>query len=219
VPETEHPAPSAPAATPAQAAPTATPPRKRSGCLGCLTWILILFVVFALLIGLALSLFFRIPQRLGIIPNAAERHFVATPDREAAAALLAEARAQGLDTRGVSLYVFPYKEGGGSAAIAMFDARKGFSFGQGGRLNPLGAAFSQIAGGPTAERLGIERVTVVYVSGKGQDLMTLSAARDSALSFANGSMSEEQFMSVLDGDIHLPAVLDEQIESFQKMTQ
>jgi hypothetical protein len=203
------------------APPTLTNPakRKKGGCRGCLKIFLIVLAVLLVIFGIIAALFYRIPQRLGLMPNKAEKLLVATPDREAADELLAEARARGMSTQGVSLYVLPYKDGNGSVASAIFDSREGFSFSQGGRLNPVGQAFSQIAGGPVAEKLNIERITVTYISAKGEDLMSLSAKRSDSLAFANGSMSEEQFMSVLGGDINLPAVVNEQIDSINRMLE
>lgn len=155
---------------------------------------------------------------MGLMNRAAARQLMSTPDREGAEALLAEARARGMSTQGVDLVLIPYKDGGNVAAV-VFDGGSGFSFGQGGALANVGRAFSQIAGGPTADRLDIKYVTAVYVSPKGQQLMALSASRADSLTFANGGMSEEQFMAKLNGDINLPAVINEQIDSLQQLAQ
>src|SRR3989344_264638 len=123
--------------------------KKRGGCRGCLKWIGIILLVLIILGAIVAALLYRVPEKLGLVPSKAEKLLVMTPDREAGAELLAEARARGLNTQGVSLYIFPYKDSAGSIATATFDSREGFTFTQGGQLNPIAASFSQVAGGPT----------------------------------------------------------------------
>lgn len=195
------------------------PKKRRGGCRGCLKWLGILILLFLIIVGIVAALFFRVPQSLGLMSNAAKKYLVATPDRAGAEELLRQAQARGLSARGVHLYVLPYKDGNGSVASVVMDSREGFSFGQGGGLKSVASVFSQIAGSAKADELGIKYVTATYVSPKGQDLMSLSASRADALSFAGGGMSDTEFMSKLNGDINLPAVIGEQIESLQRMSQ
>jgi hypothetical protein len=193
--------------------------KKRGGCWGCFKWILYIIAALFIVCGIIAIFLFRVPEKLGLMPNKAEKLLVTTPDRGAANDLLEEAQASGLSTQGVSLFVFPHKEGNGNVAVAVFDAREGFSFSQGGQLDPVGQAFAQIASGPTAERLNIERVTITYISEQGADLMSMSAKRSDAVAFANGSMTQEEFINVLAGDVNLPAIVDEQIDSINRMMQ
>lgn len=205
------------------ATPTPSPApllkKKKSVIRRIFKWLGILLLIFLVLVGILLALFFRVPEKLGLMPNAAKKHLVYTPDRNAGEELLESVRQMGMNTEGVSIYVMPYKNGDGSVAAVVMDQREGFHFDQSGGLDPLVRVFTQVAGSSKAEELNIKYVTATYVSAKGQDLISLSASRADSLTFANGGMTDEQFMSKLNGDINLPAVLDEQMESFNRMMQ
>lgn len=193
--------------------------KKKRGCRGCFKGCFILFLILFVIGGIAAFFLYRVPQRLGLLPNAAKREFVQTPNRAAGQTLLEEATTRGFNPQGAHLYVLPYKDDSGNAVIALLDSREGFAFARSGDTDPVGQAFVQIAGGPKAEELKIKHVTIVYVSARGEDLMTLSASRADVVQFANGQMSDAEFMAKLNGELNVPAMVGEQIDSFNRMMQ
>lgn len=195
------------------------PKKKRGTCRRCLKWLGILLLVFLVLAGIAAALVFHVPQRLGLLPNAAKRNLTYTPDRSAGEEMLKEAQTRGMNTTGARIYVQPYKDGDGTVATAILDSRDGFAFTRTGEKNPVPMVFAQIAGTQKAADLGVKYITVVFVSAKGEDLMNLSASQADAMAYANGSLTEEQFAAKLNGEWNLPAMMGEQIDAAKRMLQ
>lgn len=202
-PSQEGPAPSAPA--PSAPAPSAPAPKKKRGCLatGCLT-ILGLLLVVAVVVG---GLLLRIPQQLGIWPSGASL-LRGTPDREAAAAILDEVAAAGVDTTGLSVYVFPVDGRDGTLAYAVLDTSAGFAFPTGTDANPLPDLFGRLAGGRTVDEANIEQVAIAYRDEEGRTLGVLTASTETIRDFVAGRIDEDAFSKVLDGNVDLGAVLD-----------
>ncbi|NOS67259.1 MAG: hypothetical protein HOO67_02745 [Candidatus Peribacteraceae bacterium] len=191
--------------------------RKKGGCRGCLKFGLWCVLIVFLLSGIAAALVFRVPQRLGILPSATKRVFTQTPDRAGAKKVLAEARAAGLNTQGISLYVFPVGDGTKSIALATIDERKGFSFGQTAGLDPMAHVMTKLMAGPTVTEIGVERVGVHYIGENGAQFGSFTASADSIRAVAAGRMTKEQFISAVDGDVNIPAMLKYQLDALTKL--
>ena len=197
---------------------SAEKPKKRRGCRRCLKWLLILFIVLLVIVGILAFFLYRVPERLGILPNAAERELMETPDRNGAEELLAEASARGFNPTGASVYVFPYKESEGSVVFLLLDGSKGFAFNRTSK-NPVADTFVQIAGGAKAEELAVQYVGMTYVSPKGRELMRFAASRSDILRYASGAITQEQFVATIAGDFNYPAMMGEQVDSMKEMLQ
>lgn len=179
--------------------------RKKRGCFatGCLT-ILGLLLVAAVVVG---GLLLRVPQQLGIWPSGA-RLLQGTPDREAAAAILDEVAATGVDTTGLSLYVFPVEGQGGTLAYAVLDTSAGFRFPTGADANPLTDLFGRLASGSTVDEAGIEQVAIAYRDEAGRTLGVLTASTEVVRQFVAGQIDEAAFSEQLHGDVDLGAALE-----------
>ncbi len=199
---------------------TADPPKKKGFFRRLLKWCFWLFILFILLIAIVAALIFRVPHKLGLIPNVAKKHMVLTPDREGARRILKAAIKRGMPAKGVNLYVIPYKKGDASIILLHLDASEGFKFNaKKSKRGPIGDTFVQVASGSEVQGLGIERVSMVYFSKYGKDLMTMSASRSDILQYANGKLTKKTFMEKVDGDINLPAMIDEQIQTLKKYSK
>jgi len=185
--------------------PSAAVRRKKRGCFatGCLTILGLLLVVAVVVGGLVL----RVPQQLGIWPSGASL-LQGTPDREAAAAILDEVAATGVDTTGLSLYVMPVEGQDGTLAYAVLDTSAGFRFPTGADANPLTDLFGRLASGSTVDEAGIEQVAIAYRDEAGRTLGVLTASTNVIRQFVAGEIDEAAFSEQLRGDVDLGAVLD-----------
>ncbi len=186
-------------------APSAPVQKKKRGCLatGCLTILGLLLVVVVVVGGLVL----RVPQQLGIWPSGAKL-LEGTPDREAAAAILDEVAAAGVDTTGLSLYVFPVEGRDGALAYAVLDTSAGFHFPTGTDANPLPDLFGRLASGSTVDEAGIEQVAIAYRDESGRTLGVLTASTNVIRQFVAGEIDEAAFSEQLSGDVDLGAALE-----------
>ncbi|HSO28759.1 MAG TPA: hypothetical protein VLS28_02540 [Candidatus Sulfomarinibacteraceae bacterium] len=180
-------------------------PRKKRGCLatGCLT-ILGLFAVVSVVVG---ALVLRVPQQLGIWPSGATL-LAGTPDREAAAAILDEVAAAGVDTTGLSLYVFPVDGRTGTLAYAVLDASAGFGSVAGTDASSIADLFGSLVAGPTVDSARIEQVAIAYRDETGRTLGVLTASTEVIRRFVAGEIDERAFSRQLNGDVDLGATLD-----------
>ena len=185
--------------------PSAPTRKKKRGCFatGCLT------IVGLLLIGTVVvgGLLLRVPQQIGILPSGASL-LQGTPDRAAAAAILDQVAAAGVDTTGLSLYVFPVEGQDGTLAYAVLDTSAGFHFSSGTNANPLPDLFGKLAGGSTVDEARVEQVAIAYRDESGRTLGVLTASTDVIREFVAGEIDEEAFSEQLNGDVDLGAVLD-----------
>lgn len=203
---------------PEQNAPA--PTKKKRGLFRTLfRWVFRLVLLLIVLLLIAGALVYRLPQKWGLVSSVAERQFAPVPDRAGAAELLEEAKAKGLNTQGVSIYVLPYKDYASSVAVVNLDAAAGFQFAGGSSLGAVGNTFVQVGGGQKAKDLNIQHVTLIYTSQKGEDIMSFAAPREQILAFANKQLTQDQFIASIEGDINLPAIIDEQMEALQNFLQ
>lgn len=185
--------------------PPAPVRKKKRGCFasGCLMIFGALLIVTVVVGGLLL----RVPQQLGILPSG-EKLLQGTPDRAAAAAILDQVAAAGVDTTGLSLYVFPVEGQDGTLAYAVLDTSAGFHFSTGTDANPLPDLFGKLASGSTVDEANIEQVAIAYRDESGRTLGVLTAPTGVIRQFVAGEIDEEAFSKQLHGDVDLGAVLD-----------
>lgn len=196
---------------------TATAKKKKRGCRGCLKWLLIIFGVLLLIGAILAALFYRVPDRLGIIPSAAEKRLTGVPDREASASMLAEAQAAGMNAQGVSLYVLPMKEGDESIAFALLNSTEGFAFPRGGQRDPMIQTLIQLGTTATARQAGVSVVGFEFLDDQGRSYMTIAARTEDIQAVANGRMTDHQFMQVSYGDIRMDEVFSAEMEALQEL--
>jgi len=161
---------------------------------------LIVIVALLLALGLLVAFFFRIPQKF--LPSPAKELLSGTPYREEAEIVLEEARAAGIPTEGISLYILPIKGTDASVAYAVLDASQGFTFASTGGLNPVSAMMQALLTGPQAEQMDIARVSLDYRNDEGKPLFVVSAPSDAILAFASGETDQAAFSAALEADIN-----------------
>lgn len=134
------------------------------------------------------------------------------PDRQAAAALLAELEQAGVRTEGLSLYVLPFEGKDGNVALAVLDASQGFRFANSGQEDALIGLMARLATGQAAPQHDITRVAVEYRDAGGTSLLTLTASTEAISGFAAGELDREAFMETVDGRVDLTSLAGEVIE-------
>ncbi|MBI4789240.1 MAG: hypothetical protein HY782_19580 [Chloroflexi bacterium] len=170
-------------------------PKKGLGCIriGCIGVLLIACA----LIALGAGLYFQIPQRVGLLPSA-ERTFASTPDREAATALRDELNKGGIDTKGMGIYVLPFRDKPGSVAYIVLDSAQGFKF-KSGSKDPIIDYFKQMAQSEATKKYGLQRLAMEYKSPTGTTLLSLTASTDVINGFISGKVSRSDFLKQVDG--------------------
>lgn len=161
---------------------------------------IILYLIVLIILVLA-AMYFRVPQKIGLIKNHAEQLFTMTPDRDKAAAVMADLQAAGLNTQGVEVYVLPVKGTNDNVAMVVLDASKGFNFTGSGSADPV-KDFLLVAS--KAQQQGINRAAVAYYDEKGKPLATATLPTDAAAAYSQGKMTDRQLMEKVDvgtGDI------------------
>lgn len=180
--------------------------RRRGGCRTCGCYIPgCLVLVLLLLVGWVLAVQAGLPQKAGLLKPPTQRLLSLTPDREAGAALQAELQRGGFPINGVTITVYPGKGNNPNLAVAVLDAREGFSFGSGGD-DAILDTLKRLATGDTATKYGIGRVAMHYIDAEGRDLISLTASTDATRSFANGQLSRDGFLKAIDGKVDLPGL-------------
>ncbi|MBI4318812.1 MAG: zinc ribbon domain-containing protein [Chloroflexi bacterium] len=191
--------------------------KKGRGCIGwgCLIFTLLL-VLLLLVAGAGAAIFFRVPERIGLVKSPAERLFSGTPDRQAARELKDELARAGVDTKGLDIYVLPVTGKDSSVAIAVMDSSRGFRFGSTRGRDPVIDFMGRLSTSKTAEAAGIKRVAIDYRNEKGESLLALTASVDAASGFARGGVSREEFMQNLEGKANWQAVTEEALKWLQQ---
>jgi len=169
--------------------------KKRPGCvrIGCTA----ILAIILLLAAVSAALYFRIPQQLGLLPSA-QRTFADTPDREAATALKDELTKAGIDTKGMGIYVLPFRDKPGSVAYVTLDSAQGFNF-KSGTKDPVIDYFKQMAQSEATQKYGLQRIAIEYKGANGTSLLSLTASTDSIKAFVNGTLPRSEFLKKLDG--------------------
>lgn len=190
-------APEAAAAKPAKAA-------KKGGFLkGCLLFALVLVLLIVGLVANALGL----PRKLGLVKGATEKLYdVQSADRAAAADLVAGFEAEGIATKGMDVFVLPLKDGTGSGAYVVLDESAGFSFNASGDGDPILDVLAAMAKSEAAKSGGLKYAAFEYRDAKGRSLITIGASVQDGADFAEGKITQEQFMAKVGGRADLQKV-------------
>jgi len=154
------------------------------------------------------SIFFKIPERLGIIKSPTEQLLSQTPDPDAAKKLTEELKKTGISTQGLKVYVIPYKGREGSLAFAVLNASEGFNLQNSGN-DVIMNSMKLLAVSNAAKQNHIQRVAVDYRNKDGKSLITLTASTEAISSFALGKINQEQFMKEVEGMFNLPELIKE----------
>jgi hypothetical protein len=133
------------------------------------------------------------------VKSPAEELLSGTPDRAAASRLVEELAKSGVDVRGMDVYVLPVKGKESSVAYVGLDSSKGFRFKANKGEEPITSLMKRLATSGTAKDAGIQRIAIDYRGSDGKSLVTLTAPTEAISSFANGRLSQQQFMTALEG--------------------
>lgn len=162
-------------------------PRKKKG----FPFGKIILLVIALVIVAGALLYFRVPQKIGLVKTPADRLFTMTPDRAKAEALIEDLEQAGFNMEGVEVYVLPVKGTEHNVAMFVLDASKGFDFSQSGSGDPFKDFLEVVS---QAEGQGINRAAVAYYNGDGRQLLAATLPTDAAIAYAQGRLTDEQLM-------------------------
>jgi hypothetical protein len=171
-------------------------PKKRRGCLTALG----IFVLVLLIAGI---FFFNVPQKIGLVASPGERLLSQTPDREAAASLKAELTKAGINTQGISLYLFPEKTSDQNVLLAVLDSSQGFYFNNYGNQDAISGYLKQLADLDKSGTYHIERIVLDYKDGDGESLVGLTAPVTAIRKFSQGTMSRQDFMEAIEGQVNV----------------
>lgn len=186
------------AAKPAKAA------KKNGGFLrGCLLFVLVLILFVGGFIANALGL----PRKLGLVKSAAEKVYDAQrADRVAAEDLRGDLEEAGIVTKGMEVYVLPMKDGSGAGAYVLLDEAAGFSFNASGDGDPFLDTLAAMAKSEAAKNGGLTYAAFEYKDAKGRSLITIGASVKDGADFADGKISQEEFMAKVGGKADLQNV-------------
>lgn len=151
---------------------------------------IILLIIFLVILA-GLLLYFRVPQKIGLMKTPADRLFTMTPDSEKAVALIQDLEQAGFNMDGVEVYVLPVKGTDHNMAMFVLDASKGFNFSQSGSSDPFKNFIEVIS---EAESQGINRAAVAYYNADGRQLLAATLPTDAAAAYAQGKLTDEQLM-------------------------
>jgi hypothetical protein len=155
----------------------------------------IILIAVLLIIVVAAVLFFRVPQKVGLVKSPAERLFAVTPDNEKADAIMADLEQAGLSGRGVEVYVLPVAGTDDDIAMIVLDASKGFDINQFDSGDPVKELMKAMSG---AGRDGINRAAVAYLDETGKQLVTATLPTDVIADYETGKLTDRQLMEKVD---------------------
>jgi hypothetical protein len=157
-----------------------------------------------LVIIVAGVIFFNVPQRIGLAKSPAEKLLEQRLDHRAADAITQELREAGVDTRGLTIYVIPYKDSDESLAVAVLDASQGFDINSFAYEDSITEYLSGLA--DAGEKYGVKRVAVDYKNENGDSLLTMTAPAETVVGYSEGSVSQQEFLEELEGKVNFVEV-------------
>jgi hypothetical protein len=176
-------------------------PKKRRGCLTALGIIVLVLLIASIFI-------FNLPQRVGLVASPGVRLLSQTPDREAAAALKTALIKTGINTQGIDLYVFPEKSSNQNVLLAVLDSSQGFYFSNYGSQDAISSYLKQLADLDKSGTYRIERIVLDYKDADGESLVGLTAPVDAIRRFSQGTMSRQDFMQAIEGNVNVPKLAE-----------
>ena len=155
----------------------------------------IILLLFVLVILVGAALYFRIPQKIGLIKPAAERLFTMTPDSEKAAVIMDNLVAAGMNTNGVEVYVLPVADTDDNVAMVVLDASKGFDFNNYYSADPVKDFLTIIS---KAQQDGVNRAAVAYYDEQGRQLVAATVPTDTVVAYSQGKITDKELMAKVD---------------------
>lgn len=173
-----------------------------------------LLILFVLLLGalLFVASALQLPQKWGLVKSKAEKVFDETADRAAADEIKAELVASGFSTDGLSVYVLTSRDGNGTAVYAVFDASQGFSFNVSESGDPFLASMAALVRNEAAKENGVREVAIEYRDETGATLLTAGALTEDIVDFADGVITQEEFMQKVGGKADLQNIVQKSTE-------
>jgi len=141
-------------------------------------------------------------ERLGLRKSPTDELLSGAPDRQAAAAVVEELHQAEINTRGMSIQVFPITGTDGKLAVAVVDRSQGFVLGQSGDAGAALERLQDMFAGDTLAELGITRVAIESRDEKGRFVAAVTVKSDDLKAAANGEMDPENFVKAVDGRIN-----------------
>jgi hypothetical protein len=151
----------------------------------------IILLIIVLIIAAGAVLYFKVPQKIGLIKSPAERLFTVTPDREKAAAVMEGLEQAGLNTRGVEVYVLPVSGTDHNVAMIVLDTSKGFDFNNYSSADPVKDFLTALS---KAQPEGVNRAAVAYYDEEGRQLMAATLPTDAVVAYSQGKLTDRQLM-------------------------
>lgn len=155
----------------------------------------IILAIIVLIIAAGALLYFRVPQKIGLIKSPADKLFTITSDREKASAVMEDLKEAGLNTRGVEVYVLPVAGTDHNVAMVVLDASKGFDFNSYGGTDPVKDFLTVVS---SARQAGINRAAVAYYDEEGKQLATATVPADAVAAYSQGKLTDRQLMEKVD---------------------
>ncbi len=155
----------------------------------------IILLLFVLIIAAGAVLYFRVPQKIGLIKSPADKLFTITSDREKASAVMEDLKEAGLNTKGVEVYVLPVSGTDHNVAMVVLDASKGFDFNSYGGTDPVKDFLTVVS---NARQAGINRAAVAYYDEEGKQLATATVPADAVAAYSQGKLTDRQLMEKVD---------------------
>ncbi len=185
--------------------------KKKHGCLRVFVWIIGIIIVIVAILAIMI---FDVPTRLGLIKSPSEKLLSGTPDREAASDMLTQLEAAGMDTTGMEIFIIPVAESDGHyIAYAVMDASEGFVFGSLTGEDPITMGLVNLATSGVAQEMDITQFGMEYRDQEGTTLMAIGASADTVTAFAAGTISREEFMTSIEGDVNVVALVEDMYDS------
>lgn len=180
---------------PPTAAPSSyVPAQKRKRNVGR-----IILGAIVLLFGAGAAMFYDLPSRLGLLGSPAKEMLSDVPLREAGAAVLQDFEAGRQPSKGIHVYVLPYKGRDYSLAYVVLDQSQGYSYVETGYGNPITAAFTIVANSKQVEAAQINRVAVEFRTADKATLFVMTAPVFAIQQYAAGVIDKKQFYAHIDG--------------------
>jgi hypothetical protein len=165
---------------------TKPPKKKRKHTVGK-----IILLIIVLIIAAGAILYFRVPQKIGLIKSPADRLFTVTPDSEKADAVMEDLKEAGLNTQGVEVYVMPVSGTDDNVAMIVLDVSKGFDFSNYSSADPVKDFLTVLA---QEQPEGINRAAVAYYDEEGKQLVAATLPTDAIVAYTEGKITDRQLM-------------------------
>src|SRR5208283_5597563 len=105
----------------------------------------------------------------------------------------------GVDTTGLTAYVFPEKNSKNSMLLTVADSSQGFDFSNYGTIDPIPEFLVQLAN--SSSTYNIDRVAFEYLDDDGNPVIDVTAPTATILQYSSGQISETAFLKAIDAKI------------------